>query len=341
VLAGLIVWNSQDFGLAASIAYCLVLVVALPPATRRRSLSLWVCGLAAGLALYPILVGLAGTPINFRYFGLFSRAFGSGFHAARIQVPGPVLVVLPLLLSSAGVGWCLLWRQRSRPDSDPEMNDRAVLTLALVGTWGVAGFLYYLNRSFAAEQMQTLLMPCGVCVVALVSLARDARARLPRLSGTPDTESRRRQLAFYPIALLASVGLMSMLQSPNPGTTLRNLNNGEGSFTSTLLPMRSIHTAEAYVRVHGGSLGYFGNNGSYIHLLTGLPNPLLYDDPTQLTNSPSLHDAGCRYLNAHATTWLITSPSDDSATGPDTCGSYHPVNVAGLPPRTFFARTRH
>ena len=69
---------------------------------------------------------------------------------------------------------------RGRAQPDPGLNDRAILTLALVGTWSVAGFLYYLNRSFAAEQLQTLLMPCGVCVVALLSLARDTRARLPR-----------------------------------------------------------------------------------------------------------------------------------------------------------------
>ena len=113
VLAGLIAWNSQDFGLAASIAYGLVLAVALPPAAWRRSMFLWVCGFVAGLASYPLLAGLTGTRINFSYFGLFSRAFGRGFGAALIQVPGPVLVVLPVLLSSAAVGWCLLWRQRS------------------------------------------------------------------------------------------------------------------------------------------------------------------------------------------------------------------------------------
>jgi hypothetical protein len=133
---------------------------------------------------------------------------------------------------------------------------------------------------------------------------------------------------------------MATLQSPNPVSTTKHLTNGRDSFMATLIPMRTIRTAEEYVRRHGGSLGYFGNNGSYIHLLTGLPNPLLFDDPTQLTNSPNLHDAGCRYLDAHATAWLITSETDDTDTGPDTCGSYHPVVVAGLPPRTLFARTR-
>ena len=58
VLAGLIVWNSQDFGLAASVGYCLVLPVALPPPRLRRAMFLSLCGLAAGLALYPLVLSL-------------------------------------------------------------------------------------------------------------------------------------------------------------------------------------------------------------------------------------------------------------------------------------------
>ena len=219
------------------------------------------------------------------------------------------------------------------------MNDRAVLTLALVGTWAVGGFVYYVNRSFAAEQMQTLLLPFAVCIVALLSLARDARVHVPLGNGSR-AEPLRRQLAFFPIALLAALGLMSILQSPNPITTTKNLRAGHNSFYSTLIPMRAIRTAEGFVRIHGGgSIGYFGGNGSYVHLLTGLPNPLLYDDPSQLDYSDSLHDVGCRYLEAHATTWLIIWRGDINSTGPDTCGSYHAVRVAGLPPRTLFART--
>ena len=170
VLAGLIAWNCQDFGVAIVIAYSVLLVVALPAAKLRKSLALWAAGVFGGLALYPVLTVLAGTPIRLDQIALFTRAYGNGFGADLIQVPGPVLVVLPLILSSVAVGWCLLWRRRRSVPTGDVPNDRTVLTLALVGTWALGGFVYYLNRSYASGQLQILLMPCGVCAVALVSL---------------------------------------------------------------------------------------------------------------------------------------------------------------------------
>ena len=47
-------------GLAASVAYCLVLPVAVPRARLRRSLCLWACGVFAGLALVLATIGLYG-----------------------------------------------------------------------------------------------------------------------------------------------------------------------------------------------------------------------------------------------------------------------------------------
>ena len=208
VLAGLIVWNSQDFGVAVTVAYCLLLLVALPAAAFRRSLTLWAGGLLTGLAIYPLACLVGGRPIKPQYLGLVSRAFAGGFGAEPIQVPGPVLVVLPLLLSSAAVGWSLLWRSRRRPEPRPASIDRTILTLTLVSTWGTAGFAYYLNRSYASGQMQILLMPCGVCLVALVSLI--ARESPPTLGARrPPLRPRALTSALLPAAVLASLGFAS------------------------------------------------------------------------------------------------------------------------------------
>ncbi len=340
VLAGLIAWNCQDFGVAIVIAYSALLVVALPAAKLRKSLALWVAGVFGGLALYPLVTVLAGTPIRLDQIALFTRAYGSGFGADLVQVPGPVLVVLPLILSSVAVGWCLLWRQRRRVATGDAPNDRTVLTLALVGTWALGGFVYYLNRSYASGQLQILLMPCGVCAVALVSLARDARSRVARSSPDHRALTRRMSFALLPAALIASLGFASMLQSPNPVRVFKDLADppaGYG-FAPRVTSLSTIHSVEAYVGTQGGSLGYFGNNGNYIHLVTGLPDLLLYDDPGMLTTSPILLRAGCAYLVDHETTWIVVSANADSGNGPDICGSYFPVDVAGLPPRTLFLR---
>jgi hypothetical protein len=339
-LAGLVVWNSQDFGLAVAVAYCLVLAVGLPSSQVRSGFVRWGGGLIVGLGAYPALARLSGTPIHLSDFGLFSRAYGGGFYSARIQVPGPVLVVLPLLLSSAAVGWCLLWGNRTRARTDSPSHDRALLTLAFVGTWGIAGFVYYLNRSYASAQLQILLVPGGVCIVALISLGLDARSRLGERPHT--RASLRTSLHLFPLALLASLGIASILQSPNPVRIAKNLTDppAQFSFSSQLIQTSDLRAVQAYVRTQGGSLAYFGNNGSYIHLVTGLPIVILFDDPELIISSATLKHAACAFLEAHPTTWIFVSPTDQTLFGTevDVCGLYRPVNPPGVTPGILFTR---
>src|SRR5207245_1027510 len=143
----------------------------------------------------------------------------NGFGQSPIQVPGPVLVVLPVLLSSVAVGWCLLWRQRGSTASYCATHDWAVMTLAFVGTWATAGFVYYLNRSYASGQLQILLMPVGVCLVALVSLGRDSRATSARASSR-DVRALRSGLSLFPLAVVTCLAFASMTQSPNPAPVI-------------------------------------------------------------------------------------------------------------------------
>jgi hypothetical protein len=339
-LAGLIAWNSQDFGIAVVVAYSMLLAVALPAAQRGRSFALWSGGLVVGLGIYPLITALSGTPLRLDELALFSRTFAGGAGATLIR-PGPVLVVFPLILASVCVGWCLVWRLRRRVPADAAPNDRAILTLALVGTWTLAGFVYYLNRSYASAQLQILLMPCGVCAVALVSVGQNARARRAQSGNRRSSrESLRLSFALFPAALLVALGFASMLQSPSPVHVVKDLTDppADYGFTPYIAPLSTFHAAEAYVRTQGGSLGYFDSNGSYIHLVTGIPDLLLYDDLAQLHQTPALLNAGCRYLAAHSTTWLILSASTGPGRGQDICGLYHPAKVVGLPPVTLYRR---
>ena len=209
-----------------------------------------------------------------------------------------------------------------------------MLTLAFVGTWATRGFVYYLNRSYASGQLQVLLMPCGVCLVALVSLAGHERTQLLRSSSTGARRSWRISLCLFPVALLVAVGFGALLQSPNPVRAVKDLTNPPASygFDSQLIPLSTVQAAQAYATQRGGSLGYFGASGNYIHLVTGVANIQLFDDPMQFSESPTLRREGCRYLEAHATTFLLVSPTDMA--GPlDLCGLYAPVaapDLAGL-----------
>ena len=310
LLGGLIAWNSQDLGIAVVVAYTAVLFGAAPLRQGGRTILLWISGLVLGFAAYPLLTLLGGSPVKLEYFALFSRTYEAGFGEALVQVPGPVLVVLPLLLASTAVGWCLLLCQRQQPLCGSS-RDHAVPTLALVGTWSTIGFLYYLNRSYASGQLQLLLMPCGVCLAGLVSLCAEAGKMSPgghrwgwrRLM--PDDL----RASLLPISLLVSLAFATILQSPRPRQTIENITRPPASagFLSQVTALGSVQTAQAYVRRQGGSLGYFGENGSYITLVTGVPTLLLADTPVLAESSPVLRKDTCSYLRAHATRWLVSS----------------------------------
>ncbi len=88
-----------------------------------------------------------------------------------MQVPGPALVVVPIIVCSAAAGWALMRIRRRDSAREDALLDRATITLTFVGTWAAISLLYYMNRAFAAGQLQTMLLPCGVCVATLLAVA--------------------------------------------------------------------------------------------------------------------------------------------------------------------------
>jgi hypothetical protein len=340
-LAGLIIWNTLDFGLFVTVAYSVVLAIGLRQATRWKLSALWCVGLLAGLAAYPLVCLFAMRPVNLAYFGLFARAFENGFFAAPIQVLGPVLVVLPLLIASSVVGLYLLWRRRDYSHALSASSDRTVITLALIGTWGTFGFLYYLDRSFASE-LQVLLLPCGVCLVALLSLGMQERDHLLRLQSHERGATMRVSLCLLPVALAVSLGFGSLLQSPNPVLVVQDLANPTpnliNSFDAQVLYIGYVTDAKAYASGHDGSLGYFSDNGNFVQLWTGVPNLNLYDEPEQGAAGDTLRSDECRYLRAHATKFLVVSLGDLPVIRRYLCGLYTPVK--GEDSGLVFARTK-
>ena len=136
-----------------------------------------------------------------------------------------------------------------------------------------------------------------------------------------------------------------MLQSPNPVNVARNFANPSAgySFTPSVTPMTTIYAAEAFANNQGGSLGYFGNNGNYIHLVTGFPNLLLYDDQEMHRRAALSCLPGVDILRPTRPrgSSFRRRPTPETAPTPATptsAASYSPVNVVGFPPRTLFVR---
>ena len=296
VLGGLMVWNSQDFGIVVPVAFVVVLQIVTWGGPRKSATILWLCGLVPGFLLYPLWTVSIGHPVQLRELDLTVTSFGSGAASVLIQLQGPVLFVVPVILGSAGVGICLLWRAAARIADLSKSQQYAIVTLALVGLWTTLSLPYYVNESFATGQLQTFLLPLGVCLCALLSLGHTAIPH--REKGAAWDLRTSLNLWLLPLTLPIAVGLGAILQTPYPSTTVHALTHPPAShgFLGTV-SSGEISIAKAYVRSHGGgAVGYFGPNANYVELAYGLRPRILYDDPSDFYLGPDAHEQGCTYL---------------------------------------------
>jgi hypothetical protein len=359
LLAGVMAWNSQDFGVAVTVAYGVVLQVAARGALRRRATLLWLKGLVPGLLLYPLWTLAIRHTIQLHYLGLTARAFGGGVinTATPIWIPGPVLIVMPLLISSAAVGWFLLWKASASVDERPGHHKYAIVTLALVGTWSVLAFPYYINAASADGQLQTFLLPFGVCCCALLSLCYPAIAGEVRRSGTWVARSRAAgALWLLPVTIPIGTCFGAILQTPNPSVAYNALTHPSPSIEFLAqINSAEIVAAKAYARAHGsGTVGYLGPDANYYHLITNVRPLILFDDPVDFLLSPSAHQLGCQFVRRHATRWLVTAPNISypfvyrsimklatyRLLGTPICGIYEPVPLPHEPFGTFLKIVR-
>ena len=333
IVCGLVAWNSQDFGVAAAGVYGLMILVGATRAVRWRALGVWIAGLLLGAVSYPLFVLAIGSPLDLGFVGAFIKLFATGFGSVPIQVPGPVLVVMPIVVCSAAVGWALL-RARHRVGSRADaVLDRATITLAFVGTWSALCMVYYVNRAFAAGQLQTMLMPCGVCIGALFSILVHTDA-----SSSPAQTGRGRALwavvsgrvAMLPVGVFVSLCFASALLTPTPIAAASNLVNPSpaNSYANFGFPqlISAVRLAQTYTSGRPGELTYLGESFNYIALVTRVQSSALFFPEV----SPEVTQIQCQYLQTHHSQWMILSPYSVHAYGTGACGLYKPVALRGL-----------
>lgn len=343
VLAGLMVWNSQDVGLAVVFAYFVVLLIATRGAIRRRATALWCSGLVSVLVLYPLWTFLIGHPVRWAYLGLAARSYGAGFGEALMQVPGPVLLILPLLIGSAVVGVFLLWRTTDSTSVSSRHQSYAIATLALVGAWSVGSLPYYVNRSYASGQLQVFLLPFSVCCCALLSLCLPATSEANDFRSDVVSFLKKRALWLLPVTLPIAVGLAASLQLPSPSAVLDGLMHPPVSMgfseavQNEAISSREIAVVKAYTKDHGGGVvGYFGPDANYLALADNLQPRILYDSPGIFTYNSTALKLGCDYVRHDPSPWLIVAPFATSIVGTNICGIYEPWSVPGAPRGTLF-----
>ena len=124
-----------------------------------------------------------------------------------MRTPGPVLVILPLIIALA-VAHLQVIRVSQSIDSEffVRLYSNGVLGL-LFSSWSTLGFSYYLNRSYASGQMQILFLPISIALGALISSVLLLRERENRPTAeisirNPVQSKSRHSLVFTLIAAL-------------------------------------------------------------------------------------------------------------------------------------------
>jgi hypothetical protein len=339
VLCGLIGWNSQDFGVAAMAVYGLMVLVVPTSSIRWRAFGVWLAGLVIGVASYPLFLLAIGHPLNLGFVGAFAKLYGAGLGSVPIQVPGPALVIVPIIISATAAGWALMTaRKRERTSGGLDL-DRAAIALTFVGTWSSAGLLYYMNRGYAAGQLQTMLLPAGVCaaILAAIAIRTKVLGDPGRLRFDPSTVWRTlsRRVTLLPLGLFVCLCFASALLTPDPilaSSALRHPPAASG-FTTYDLPgiLGAVDRARAYTAGKPGSLTYLGESFNYISLATHVPsNAILFPYPLSPASGQSIVQIECQHLGDHHSQWLVLSPDGLDAFGSGACGLYHAVSLKGL-----------
>jgi hypothetical protein len=337
MLCGLIGWNSQDFGVVAMAVYGLMVLVVATSSIRWRAFGVWLAGLVIGLAAYPLFLLAIGHPLNLGFVGAYVKLFGTGFGSAPIQVPGPVLVIVPIIISATAAGWALIAARRR--ELGEVRLDRAAIALTFVGTWSAAGLLYYMNRGYAAGQLQIMLLPAGVCVAILGSIAMHAKVlgepRLKRFDPRTAWGRLSGRVTLVPVGLFVCLCFTSALLTPDPilaASELRHPPAG-GGFTTFDLPevLAAVDLAHAYTADKPGLLTYLGESFNYVSLVDHVPsNAILFPYQISRKFGQSIVQIECQYLDNHHSQWLVLSADGVGAFGTRACGLYHPVSVKGL-----------
>jgi hypothetical protein len=341
VLSGWTMWSSQDFGIAAAITtFVIVSIVPLKTGIKKFAvLFTLTVGFAAGFLTFQVISKITGHTINYDYFAFFARQFGSGFGAENIRTPGPVLVILPLLIALT-VSNLLVLRISQTIDSNlsARLHSNGILGL-LFSSWSTLGFSYYLNRSYASGQMQILFLPISIALGALVGsilLLREIENRpSSEIFKRSSIKSKSRQTLV--LTLIAALPLASVISLPNPTIEMDRISQGANTprwpkptITAAISDARA---ALEFATKNGVSIAYFGASSNYVSDATGINSAAILNSPFDLYMSQETVLVACQYLDNLKPDYLVLG--DEGAAlfqfeNNSLCGTYTFFEIDGV-----------
>lgn len=338
-LAGLVSWQSQDFGLAAAITA--FLVIALAGSSQLidvKSTISFSAGFIPGFFAYPIIAAISGNSVDFSYFLFFARQFGSGFGAERIRTLGPVLIILPLIVMLVVSHGIYLYKAKKENSGSQEIYLNALIGFSF-SVWSFAGFTYYLNRSYASGQMQVLFLPVAISLASLIGVALKSPGLELPTSFLYSKVNRESKNFFWilPIALIFSLPMATLILTPNPKVELIRIEEGslnprwpKATITASVVDAKA---AAEYAKVNNLSIGFFGASAAFVEKQTGVQSLSILNSPFDLAMSQQTIQVSCEFL-AKINPDVIVASDEGAALfqfeGKTLCNTYVQRDIPGV-----------
>lgn len=341
---GLVLWNTQDFGIAlvASIFIGLLLLKFLSILKTKFLISYWVIGVLLGFTIYPVTSWALGKNVHVTDYGFFLRQYGGGYGSEPIHTPGPVLLILPLIIAVLVSSIWVLKLSIRFPESERHGLHFAGATGLFFSLWSIVSFPYYINRSFAASMLQTFLLPVAIAFGALVGAILTFE-KLDKKAGESSVFAtsrffRRQGLLLWPLSLVLSLFFASIVMTPNPRVELERLAGKVPQTawsTSSMQPsIDDSKAAIAYAYSSGTSVGFVGILGNYVQLESGIESVSIFNSPEDIVSTDKTKAIFCQQVMSLHMDYLVLGDN-----GPELldyfparilCGKYAVSDIPGV-----------
>ena len=343
-VAGIVSWQSQDFGIAAVVtAYLVIIFAGSSRLIEVKTTLIALIGYVPGFALYPIIAALAGKAVSFNFFLFFARQFGSGFGAERMRTPGPVLYILPLLVMLVVIHGIYLYKSKKSSVETAELSVSSLIGFTF-GLWSLFGFTYYLNRSYASGQMQVLFLPLCISVAALVGILMSDSVKntvvAPPNGAFFYSIKSIKSVNFawvLPLLLIISLPFATLILTPNPSIEMKRIDEAKTAprwpKPTILASTTDAIAAAKYAKENGLSIGFFGASSNYVEKESGVKSVSILNSPFDLVISQQTAQVSCDYIFKLKPDVLVVS--DEGANlfqfeGKTLCNVYIQQDVPGV-----------
>jgi hypothetical protein len=340
IVSGFSFWLNQDFALLAGlIAVVFVLVL-----SKNTKISIaTVTGYISGIIIYPILISATGKSVNFKFIGFFDIQYSHGFMSEPIRTPGPILVILPMIVACAVLSSMTILKSRFGKTNLDSSAFKSLITSAFFAIWCLGGFIYYLNRSYASGQMQILFLPLSVALASIFSYLKSGELRadawMPSTffkNGSKKNGSKR--MVLIVLAVFITVPFATTIALPDPNIELKRINHAPEIYkwprSTTVAVINNAKLLAKDPQFKGKKIAYFGASGNYVQLATGIESANILNSPFDISVTQTTVLTGCQAIAKINPDFLLLG-----AEGPalfrfqnnSLCGVYYLLNVPGYP----------